>query len=97
MLAEPSVFSSAVEKHKNQNKQDHNFAHGSVWVWNLVSDIKGGAQTEGVWEQGAQDDIWTPRDEWREVGENFITRSFMICTQVSLEWSSLWGWDGWSM
>jgi hypothetical protein len=26
---------------------------------NLISDIKGGAQTEGVWEQGAEEDIWT--------------------------------------
>jgi hypothetical protein len=25
----------------------------------LVSDIKGGTQTEGVWEQGAEEDIWT--------------------------------------
>jgi hypothetical protein len=25
-----------------------NFACGSVWVRNLVSDIKGGTQTEGV-------------------------------------------------
>jgi hypothetical protein len=24
------------------------FACGSVWLWNLVSDIKGGTQTEGV-------------------------------------------------
>jgi hypothetical protein len=32
---------------------------GSVWVWNLVSDIKGETQTEGVWEQGAEEDIWT--------------------------------------
>jgi hypothetical protein len=39
--------------------QDCNFACGSVWVWNLVSDIKGGTQTEGVWEQGAEEDIWT--------------------------------------
>jgi hypothetical protein len=28
-------------------------------VWNLVSDIKGGTYTEGVWEQGAEEDIWT--------------------------------------
>jgi hypothetical protein len=35
------------------------FACGSVWVWNLVSDIKGGTQTEVVWEQGAEEDIWT--------------------------------------
>jgi hypothetical protein len=24
------------------NIQNYNFTHGSVWVWNLVSDIKGG-------------------------------------------------------
>jgi hypothetical protein len=35
-------FSSAVQKHKNQNIQNYNLACGSVWVWNLVSDIKGG-------------------------------------------------------
>jgi hypothetical protein len=29
---EPSVFSSAVEKHKDYNIQDYNFACGSVWV-----------------------------------------------------------------
>jgi hypothetical protein len=41
------------------NILDYNFARGSVWVWNFVSDIKGGTQTEGVWEQGAEKDIWT--------------------------------------
>jgi hypothetical protein len=35
-------FSSAVYKHKNQNIQHYNFVCGSVWVWNLVPDIKGG-------------------------------------------------------
>jgi hypothetical protein len=34
-----------------------NFGCGSVWVRNLVSNIKGGAQTEGVWEQGAVENI----------------------------------------
>jgi hypothetical protein len=33
---------------EEQDMQDHNLACGSVWVWNLVSDIKGGTQTEGV-------------------------------------------------
>jgi hypothetical protein len=28
--------------------QNYNFACGSIWVCNLVSDIKGGTQTEGV-------------------------------------------------
>jgi hypothetical protein len=37
----------------------NNFVFGSVWVWNLVSDIKGGTQTEGVWGQGAEEDIQT--------------------------------------
>jgi hypothetical protein len=25
----------------------------------LVSDIMGGTKTEGVWEQGAEENIWT--------------------------------------
>jgi hypothetical protein len=29
----------------------------------LVSDIKGGTYTEGVWEQGVEDNIWSERDE----------------------------------
>jgi hypothetical protein len=37
-----SVFSFAVEKLKNYTRPDYNFACGSVWVCNLVSDIKGG-------------------------------------------------------
>jgi hypothetical protein len=36
------VLSSAVEKRKNYKIEDYNFACGSVWVCNLVSDIKGG-------------------------------------------------------
>jgi hypothetical protein len=36
------VFSPAVVKLKNQNIQDYNFSCSSVWVCNLVSDIKGG-------------------------------------------------------
>jgi hypothetical protein len=39
--------------------KNYHFARGSVWVWNLVSNIKGGTQTEGVWEQGVEDNIWT--------------------------------------
>jgi hypothetical protein len=55
----PSVFPSAVKKFKNENIQDYNFVCGSVWVRNLVSDIKGGTQTEDVREQGAEENIWT--------------------------------------
>jgi hypothetical protein len=38
---------------------DCNFACGSVWFWNLVYDSKGLTQTEGVWEQGAEENILT--------------------------------------
>jgi hypothetical protein len=31
------------------------FAFGSAWVGNMVSDIKGG--TQSVWEQGAVENI----------------------------------------
>jgi hypothetical protein len=34
-------------------------------VWNLVSDIKGGTQTEGVWEQGVEENIWT-EERWSD-------------------------------
>jgi hypothetical protein len=36
--------------HKDQNIQNYsyNFARGSVWVWNLISDIRGGTQTDGA-------------------------------------------------
>jgi hypothetical protein len=30
-----------------------------LYLWTVVSDIKGGTQTEYVWEQGAEEDIWT--------------------------------------
>jgi hypothetical protein len=36
-----------------------NFACGSVCVGNYVSDSNGGIQTHGVWEQGAEGNIWT--------------------------------------
>ena len=31
----------------------------SVWVWNLVADIAGGKEAEGVWEHGVEENIWT--------------------------------------
>jgi hypothetical protein len=41
--------------------QDDNFVCRSAWVWNLVSDIKGGKWAEGVWEEGAEEDIWNEK------------------------------------
>jgi hypothetical protein len=53
------VFSYAVWKYRHWNIQNDNFACGSVWVWNLVSDIKVGTYTEGLWEKGAVEGIQT--------------------------------------
>ena len=30
-----------------------------VWVWNLVVDIAGGNEAEGVREHGVEENIWT--------------------------------------
>jgi hypothetical protein len=43
----PRTF-SVLYKHENGNIQDYNFAYCSVWVQNLVSNIKGGTLTKGV-------------------------------------------------
>jgi hypothetical protein len=45
--------------------QNYNFACGSVWAWNLVSNIEGGTYTEGVWEQGAEENIST-EEKWSD-------------------------------
>ena len=29
------------------------------WVWNLVADIAGGKEVEGVWQHGVEENIWT--------------------------------------
>jgi predicted double-glycine peptidase len=47
--------------------QDYNFVCGSVWVWNLVTNMKGETQTEGVWERGAEEytSTWT-KEGWND-------------------------------
>jgi hypothetical protein len=37
----------------------------NVWVWNLVSNVKGGTLTEGVWEQGAEENILS-EERWSD-------------------------------
>ena len=37
----------------------NNLACCFVWVWNLVADIAGGKEAEGVWEHGVEENIWT--------------------------------------
>ena len=38
---------------------NYNLACCFVWVWNLVADIVGGKEAEGVWEWGVEKNIWT--------------------------------------
>ena len=38
---------------------DYNFAFCFVWLWNLVADITGGKEAEGVSEHGDEENIWT--------------------------------------
>jgi hypothetical protein len=40
--AESFVFQLAIQKFKDKNIQNYNFAYSTVWVWNLVADIEGG-------------------------------------------------------
>ena len=40
------IFQCAIQKYKDQDIQNYNFACCFVWVWNLVTHIEG----EGVWE-----------------------------------------------
>jgi hypothetical protein len=40
-------------------KKNHNSTSYFAWVWNLVSYIKGRAQTQDVREEGAEENIWT--------------------------------------
>jgi hypothetical protein len=62
---EPSVFTPAFKELKNYNIEDYNFYYGCAYMWNMVSE----KWTEGVWEQGAEDNNWTEEgwsDGWVE-------------------------------
>ena len=48
--AESFVFQFAIQKFKDQDTQNCNSACCFVWMWNLVADIEGGTQAEGVRE-----------------------------------------------
>ena len=40
--AEPFVFQFAIQKFKDQDIKNYNFACCFVWMWNLVADNEGG-------------------------------------------------------
>jgi hypothetical protein len=53
LFSTPQLISSGLT-HTNPKFRLH-----FLWVWNLVSDIKGRKLTDGVWGQGAEENIWT--------------------------------------
>ena len=57
--AEPFVFQVGIQKFKDQDMQNYNSACCFAWVWNLVADIAGGKEAEGVWKHGVEENIWT--------------------------------------
>jgi hypothetical protein len=68
----------SLKKVKIKNIQDYDFACGSLWVQKLVSDNMVGTLTEGVWEQGAEENILTNKRQ--DSGEDCKMRSFVTCT-----------------
>ena len=40
-LTSTFVFQFAIQKFKDQDIMNHNFARYPEWVWNLVADIEG--------------------------------------------------------
>ena len=52
-------FLNSYRRFKDQDIQNYNLARCFVWVWNLVADIAGGKEAEGVREQGVEENIWT--------------------------------------
>ena len=36
----------------------------AVWLWNMVSYIKGGMQAKGIWQQDPEANIWA-QERWK--------------------------------
>ena len=46
-------------------KYNNNIASCAIWLWNMVSYIKGGIQAEGIWKQDPEANIWAQEGwEW---------------------------------
>ena len=57
-----SVFKETIKWNVNSHNQTLKACCTAccfVWVWNLVADIEGGKEAEGVWEYGVEENIWT--------------------------------------
>jgi hypothetical protein len=69
-----------------------------LWVLNLVFNIKRRTETEGVWEQGAEGNVWALEggSDWRL---EKIVMIIITCTsrQILLTWSNQGGSNGQSI
>jgi hypothetical protein len=63
----------------------NNFACSFVWVWNLVFDIKGRTQTEGIWEQGIERIFGSKMDKiiegWEQLNNEEL-RNFCLSPNI---------------
>jgi hypothetical protein len=75
----------------------------TLYIWNkynqrkTVSYPEGRTQIEGVWEQGAEENIWKRKDViegWQKLYNELNCCNFH---QVLLQWVKHGRWDGWGM
>jgi hypothetical protein len=63
-----------------------------VWVWNLVSHMRGRTQIDGVWKQGADEDILT-KEGWSYISKTnfayFTLTNFVNTLSVFIKGTSL--------
>ena len=51
----------------------------AIWLWNMVSYIKGEIQAKGIWKQDPEVNIWA-RGMRMDSGEGSTMRNFIVCT-----------------
>jgi hypothetical protein len=62
-----SEWERAWEPNPSRCKKKKDFYCSFIWVWNLVSDINGIIKNEGIWEQGAEENILA-EGRWNDRG-----------------------------
>jgi hypothetical protein len=70
-LVQNLLFSFCNLKRTYQNMQNYKFTSCIVRMQNFVSHVKGIIQMEGVWEKGAEENIWAQEGwsnrRWRKL------------------------------
>ena len=49
------------------NAENNNIASCAMWMWSMVSYIKGGTRAKGIWKQDPEANILTHSGEWRRL------------------------------